>query len=269
MDPHGERARAAYVFDRAWDRERERLEAQARLVDASTIRHLEDLGLQDGWRCAEIGAGAGSMALWMASRVAPAGRTVATDLDTRFLEDLRHPALEVRVHDILAGPLEEDAYDLVHTRLLLRHLPGHEQALRNMVGSLKPGGWLLAEDFDLCTAGVFHPPSPLQARLNDALQELLAKSGVQPRYGIQLPGLLRAAGLRDVDADAHLRVIPLGSADAEALALKLEHFRAGLVRGGLATEDQVDRAIAEARDSSGGAVHYPPLMVSAWGRRPS
>lgn len=258
-----------YVFDRGWERERERLDVQARLIDGGTIRHIEALGVQDGWRCAEIGAGAGSIAVWLARRVGRAGRAVATDVDTRFLEHLEQESLEIRRHDIVTGPLEEGAYDLVHTRLLLRHLPERERALRNMVASLRPGGWLLAEDFDLGTAGLFHPPSALQARVNDALERMLERSGVEPRYGIKLVGALRGAGLERVEAEGRLPVVSLGSPDAEALALKLEQFRAGLVNTGLVTDDEISRAIAEARTAGEGAVHYPPLMVAAWGRKPA
>jgi 2-polyprenyl-3-methyl-5-hydroxy-6-metoxy-1,4-benzoquinol methylase len=262
-----ESPRSAYVFDRDHRSERRRLEAQALLIDAGTIRRLRGLGPLDGLRCAEVGAGAGSIAVWLAEQVGPAGRVVATDVDTRFLIGLERPGLEIRTHDILAGSLEEASYDLVHTRLLLRHLPDCEHALRHMVASLRPGGWLLAEDFDLDTAGSFHPSSALQTRVHHAVQRLLETAGVDTRYGIKLVAALEAAGLDDVEAEAHLRVVRSGTPPAEALALKLEQFRDALVRAGQVTEEEVNRAIAEARDPDHGAVHYPPLMVAAWGRR--
>lgn len=270
MEPQVERRRDDYVFDRDWSREQERLTSQARLLDAGTIAQLEALGTRAGWRCAEIGAGAGSIARWLAQRVAGAGGgVVATDVDLRFLAGCAQDGLEIRRHDIVAGPLEPDAYDLVHTRLLLRHLPDRARALGNMVASLRPGGWLLAEDFDLATADLFHPPSDVQIKVNRALEHLLAHRGVETRYGIQLLAALRAAGLVDVAAEARLRVVPLGSPDAEALALKLEQFRAALADEGLVTGDEVDRAVAEARNAASGAVHYPPLLVAAWGRKPA
>jgi hypothetical protein len=43
--------------------------------------------VQPGWRCLEVGAGRGSMAVWLAERVGPCGQVVATDspLDRFFL----------------------------------------------------------------------------------------------------------------------------------------------------------------------------------------
>jgi SAM-dependent methyltransferase len=257
----------AYCFDRAWPRERERLEIQAKLLDPGTVRHMQALGLRTGWRCAEIGAGAGSIALTLAEHVAPTGQVTAVDIDTRFVESLQHPNLEIRRHDIVAGPVEPGAYDLVHTRLLLMHLPERERALRNMVESLRPGGWLLAEEYDLATAGLFHPPSELQAKVNDAVQELFTQNGGDPRYGIKLVAALHSSGLQEVQAEARLRVVALGSTLAEALAMKLEQFRNALVAAGLLTEDELDRAIEEVRTPREGAVHYPALIVAAWGHR--
>ncbi len=49
---------------------------------------------------------------WLAATAGSTGRLVATDLDTRFLDDLPHPPVEVVRHDITRDPLEQDAFDL-------------------------------------------------------------------------------------------------------------------------------------------------------------
>jgi SAM-dependent methyltransferase len=257
-----------YVFDRAFSRERERLDIQAEMLDAGTIRHAKALGFLSGWCCAEIGAGAGSIACWMADRITKPGRVVATDVDTRFLDHMHRKSLEVRRHDVVAAPLEESSYDFIHTRLLLMHLPERARAIKNMVSSLRPGGWLLAEDYDLGTAGFFDPPSALQVKVNEAVQRMFERTGGDPRHGIKLAGALRTAGLEDVEAEARLQVVSLGTRAAEPLALKLEQFREPLQKAGLVTEDEIDRAIAEIRNPVDGAVAYPPLMIAAWGRKP-
>lgn len=259
----------AYSFDRGWPREPERLRIQSGFLDPGTVRHLDALGVHDGWRCAEIGAGAGSIATWLAERVGPTGRVVATDIDTRFLEGLRRENLEIRQQDIVAASLEVGAYDLVHARLVLMHLHERARALRNMVRSLRSGGWLLVEEYDLATAGLFEPPSELQEKVNQAVQRLFEHSGGDSRYGIKLVGALQATGLEQVQAEARLPVVPLGTPRAEALALKLEQFRSGLVRAGLLTDEELDRAILEVRTPNDGAVHYQSLMVAAWGIVPA
>ena len=75
-----------YAYDHAWARERERLAGLEAALDPGTREHLTRLGVGPGKRCLEIGAGGGSVAFWLAERVAPGGTVVATDIETSFLE---------------------------------------------------------------------------------------------------------------------------------------------------------------------------------------
>ena len=137
-----------YVFDNAHAETRERFHALSDLYDGETIRSLQGVGVASGWRCLEVAAGGGSVARWLAGQVGSSGSVLATDLDTCFLESLAGPGIEVRRHDIVRDPLPDPAFDLVHARLLLVHLPERERALAKMVDALKPGGWLVCEEFD-------------------------------------------------------------------------------------------------------------------------
>src|SRR5207253_1047892 len=132
-----------------------------------------------GWRCLEVGAGAGSVARWLAGKVGPSGTVVASDLNPRFLDDV--PAnVEVRQHDVAKDDLEVGAYDLVHSRLLLMHLPEPAGALEKMVRAVKPGGWLVTEEADW---GLFalegHPDAPWATTLVHDLFARHAEAGVR------------------------------------------------------------------------------------------
>src|SRR6185437_12411661 len=103
--------------------------------------------VQPGWRCLEIGAGRGSMAVWLAQRVGTNGRVVATDVDTTSLNRLDLSNLEVRRHDILSDSLDAldpGSFDLVCARPLLSWLVGkREAAMRRIVECLRPGGRII------------------------------------------------------------------------------------------------------------------------------
>jgi hypothetical protein len=62
---------------------RQRLGALEARLDPGTIQLLDALGNLEEWRCLEVGAGAGSIASWLAHRVGPRGHVLATDLDLR------------------------------------------------------------------------------------------------------------------------------------------------------------------------------------------
>ena len=54
----------------------------------------------------EVGGGGGSIARWLADRVSPSGRVVATDIDTRHLDALGDPRIDMRHHDVRAAAPE-------------------------------------------------------------------------------------------------------------------------------------------------------------------
>jgi hypothetical protein len=51
------------------DSESTRLRNIQQASDSFTIKHLEAIGIGQGWRCLEIGAGGGSIAGWLGDRV--------------------------------------------------------------------------------------------------------------------------------------------------------------------------------------------------------
>jgi hypothetical protein len=67
----------------------ERLAGIEATWDPGTTFRLQALGVGPGWRCLEAGAGAGSIAAWLANRVGPTGRVIATDVETTLLAPLR------------------------------------------------------------------------------------------------------------------------------------------------------------------------------------
>jgi SAM-dependent methyltransferase len=256
-----------YVLDPAWERERDRLEALGSIYNANTFRHARDMGIAPGWRVLELGAGTGTTAMWFAEQVAPGGRVLATDLDLRFLEPLAHECLEARRHDVVREPLEEAAYDLIHARLLLEHLPERYELLGRLVSALRPGGWLFIEDFDLFSWGIFDPPSRAQVACAEAIFKLFDAAGFDREFARRLPRLFREAGLVDVETAGFLRVGLTGEPQLEALPLMLEQLGPRLVDLGFVDQATLEEAIAESRTDDG-RTGYSPLMVSCWGRRP-
>src|SRR5215472_12893893 len=82
--------------------EHERVTVLASVLDPATFSVLESIGVARGWRCMDAGAGAGSVARWLAGRVAPA-TVVAVDRDIRFLGRPAEPNLTVRELDLVTA----------------------------------------------------------------------------------------------------------------------------------------------------------------------
>jgi SAM-dependent methyltransferase len=125
------------------------------------------------------------------------GLVVAADIDPKFLGDLDTANVQIRRCDINNDELEPNFYDLVHCRLLLMHMSDPAAVLRRMVATLRPGGWLLAEEPDspwiLSIRWLTYSTSSFRKRI-----EFLASAGmVDMCYGRVLPIDVEALGLAE------------------------------------------------------------------------
>ncbi|MFI6044682.1 class I SAM-dependent methyltransferase [Nocardia sp. NPDC051321] len=248
------------------DQERVRLERVAALTDPATIRHLEHIGVTQGWRCAEVGAGTGSIARWLADRVGDHGKVVAVDIETEFMAGISAPNLEIRKQDITTTALEAGGYDLVHVKILLMHLDERERILGELVAALAPGGFLLLEEADIRSIQRVDPPSPLLTRAASALESFFYFGGADPGFGMKLLPAVRRTGLKVLGTDCQLTAIQAGTPDIQSITLSLAKLAPMIVKAGLMGQNEVDAAF-ELLEQPSDTVIYTPITVSVWAQR--
>jgi SAM-dependent methyltransferase len=214
--------------------------------------------------------------------VGPEGRVTVTDIDPAWLTRASPANVEVLCHDIAADALPEQAFDLVHARLVLIHVRERDRALRRMVSALEPGGWLLVEDFDMRVLRDGGAQSMVRTRLSDgitaadvelladvdaALVALLESRGADLAYGRQLYGLLCAEGLLDVAAEGYVAISPGGSPGAAQRLTRYQQIGEEMVASGRITAAELERACELLRHPAC-PVLTPGMLISARGRRP-
>ncbi len=137
-----------YWFDNALTEEAERLRLLEEIADPRSVDLLRQR-VRPGWRCLELGAGAGSMAAWLAGKVGAQGSVVAVDRDTTLCRHLEgRPnvrVLECRLEDL---DLPAESADLVHTRNVLMHVEHPERIVEAAIGALPSGGVAVFEEAD-------------------------------------------------------------------------------------------------------------------------
>jgi hypothetical protein len=177
---------------------------------------------------------------------------------------------EVRRHDVGLEPPPEGAFDLVHARLVLVHVPRRGTALGHLISALRPGGWLLVEEADpmmqpsVCP-DESGPAQRLANKLKRAFRTLMAQRGVDLSYGRTLPRLLRDRGLLDVGADAFFPMT--GPACNLLEQATVAQIRDCLIAADLATNEEVDQHL---HNTTAGLLDLATSpMVSAWGRKPA
>ncbi|MFF0411213.1 class I SAM-dependent methyltransferase [Kitasatospora sp. NPDC004745] len=263
------RGEDGYLLDNRQSEAGARFGALAELFDPVTFRHVDRLGIGPGMRCWEVGAGGPSVPLGLAERVGPTGEVVATDIDVSWTAGAAGGVIRVLAHDVAADPPPPGGFDLVHARLVLVHVADRAEALRRMVGALRPGGRLLLEDADpalqpLLCPDESGPEQRLANRLRAGFRTLMAARGADLSYGRTLPRVLREAGLVDVRADAYFPITsPACAVLEDATVRQIRHHLTGQ---GLATDEEIDRHLANVAAGRLDLATAP--MVSAWGRRP-
>ena len=235
---------STYALDNTKPETGQRFDSLEACYDPVTIRQLETIGVAGGWRCLEVGGGGGSIARWLSRRVGGTGSVLVTDIEPRWMGGLSEPNVEVRVHDIVADPLPEAAFDLVHARLVLCHLPGRRRALDSMLRALRPGGWILIEEF------VY--PSPLDPRgvgadeaacfesVFEATVALVLEAGADMNWGHQVYGELCLRGCTEVAAEGFFEVWPGGSVAIQLHRANADQLAERLVASGRTTPEELD-----------------------------
>ena len=252
-----------YALSNAWELARERLSLLEATYDPASFRRAEALGIQPGWRCLDAGAGGGSFARWLASRVGETGSVLAVDLDVTQLEQLEAPGVEVRQMDLVTDELPCDAFDLVHTRIVLLHVPERDAVLARLAAAVRPGGLLLVEEDDIHPVPATAEGAYLEAW--QAFEAMMRSAGTNPEWARRLPERLAALGLADVDAGLDGQLFRGGSAPARFWSLTWLQVRERIIAMGVPAET-VDAGRAVLEDPA--RWYYGPVRVVAWGRRP-
>lgn len=257
-----------YVFDNARPQAEVRFATVAEMYDPGTLRHLTELSVRPGWRCLEVGGGGGTIASWLCDQVGPNGRVTATDIDTRYLDRLTKANLKVERHDIVSDPLPEACFDLVHTRLVLMHIPERERVLRRLVLALKPRGWILAEEFDSLSVRSDPLANPVETPFKtfDVMYKVMASRGVELRCGRLLASRMSNLGLVEIAAEGRAFMWQGRSTAAEMFRANVEQLRGAILDTGLITDEEVEHDLMLLADKN--SVFPSPTMWAVRARRP-
>jgi SAM-dependent methyltransferase len=202
------------------------------------------------------------------------GRTrhhvLATDINTRLLDALTGPNVEVRRHDIVADAVPECGFDLIHARALLCHLPGRGRALDGMLTALKPGGWLLIEEPDYVSELMVSYEDARVARLfrkvNEARAKFFRLRGFDAFYGRRVFNELRVRGMTNVSAEGRMNVCAGGEPMSRFVQVSLEQSEPQLLAGGALTEPDLEAYVRLLADPSN--VFMWPAVIATSGQKP-
>jgi SAM-dependent methyltransferase len=154
---------------------------------------LDRLGLREGWRCVDVGAGGGDVTVALAEIVGRDGRVYAVDSDPAARDVVAKAAAETGQAQVFAlTQAAEDLtlpepVDLAFCRFLLMHVVDPVRVLARMGAAARTGGWVVAQE-------------PITSAGRVGGRPLSMPDARDPDVGAVLPALARDAGLEIVDA---------------------------------------------------------------------
>ena len=238
-----------------------RLQALERWADPMSMALVRKFGIAPNARCLEMGAGAGSMAYWLAQQC-PKGRVIAADIDPRYLDAGRAPNLEVARVDLTEYDFPEASFDWIHTRLVLSHIPKRDDILRRAISWLKPGGAILVEDYYVLSSDHF-PYEELKAVFGTLARTFVAQ-GSDIHWARGVPSKLARHGVHDLDVALTPMSVGLPGPCEEVWRIGVEQFLPYMLEKQTLTAEQVAayRAL-----SAPDAVDVPWVLFSVAGRK--
>lgn len=254
------------------DHELERLALQQRVWADQTEAWIDALGIEPGATVIDAGCGPGWVTRSLLERVGPTGRVIAIDESERWCEHVRSRAeregwsnvdvREARLEELDLGP-EADA---VFVRWVLSFPPDPGAILTRLTRALRPGGRLIAIDYNHEGVSLFPPSAGFEAVIA-ATRSLYASAGGDAFVAGRFPALFRAAGL-ELESIAPQAIAggPGTPAFEWADTFFTHHCHQMEERGHLSSEDK-QRFLEEwgERRRDPEAIFFSPLVVAAIG----
>jgi ubiquinone/menaquinone biosynthesis C-methylase UbiE len=255
--------------------EYQRLRDQALMWQRATEEVLDRAGLKPGMSCLDVGSGPGAAMRLMANRVGPQGRVTGIEIDGKLrrqaLADLRAQGgaqFELIEADMLKLDSPPGApFDLTFCRLFLMHMQDPVAALEKMLFWTKPGGVVVAQEFDFGAIAV-EPLCPAMAEFNRLFEGVFRGYGRNLRAGRQLPAQFEAAGLGLPDGTlAEAKYLPLADM-APMLIGVYQGLFASAAELGIAETTRAEAFKVDIAEAASDGRYYclTPILIAAWKR---
>lgn len=181
-----------------------RLKSQVELFWGKELKHYREFGLTDGMSVVELGCGPGFVIEKILAEFVDLSVT-GVEIDSYLVEYatgyMKALGADVKILEgsILDTGLEDNSFDCAITRLVLEHLPDPVAAVKEVRRILKPGGKAIFVDNDFEMHIMTFPHIPELKELYDAYCHSRSNEGGHPKIGRQLPVVLQAGGLSNID----------------------------------------------------------------------
>jgi ubiquinone/menaquinone biosynthesis C-methylase UbiE len=256
--------------------ELERLRLQARVWEPEAEAMLDQIGIQAGWNCIDLGCGAMGILNPLSQRVGASGRVIGVDNDhmqlaaaRAYVQDLGRNNIEIVEQNAYHTNFPRGMFDFVHVRFVLAPVGREEELLREMIALTRPSGIIAIEEPDATCWNCF-PHHQAWDLLKQTIMTAFEQGGGDFNAGQRTYAILRKVGLEDV----RVRAAVIALQHQHPYMRQPIHFatslRQRILRSALLTEAELDASIAACEQiaSDPETSVLTPIVTQVWGRKP-
>jgi len=265
------------------EHERQRLMRQGEALSEATERLFRRAGIGQGMRVLDVGSGSGDVALLVRRLVGETGEVIGTDRDEeqvafagRRARSLGYTNVRFVISDY-SSLLLETPVDAIVGRLVLVFAKEPVASIAAVCRNLRSGGIVAFHENNMQYDApvLIEPRNGLAAKAASWINAGLCHSGVQPRVGLKLFEIMKAAGLEpspQIEAMMNIAQGPEGHLFSSLTAL-VRSAMPSIIASGAATADEIDIDTLEQRlivdsPTTGVVGTVSAGFVSVWARKP-
>jgi ubiquinone/menaquinone biosynthesis C-methylase UbiE len=249
------------------ERNPERQQILAQLLDPPTREVLGRLPRMTGARVLDLGSGQGNTTRCLADVIEPAV-CIGLEYDAALVDYAQTrpdnpPGVQFQQGDATQLPFPDRSFDVAFCRYLLLHMADPVRVVREMLRVVRPGGFAVAFEGDFTLATHSHPPCAALGTVHTVWERLFQN----PPAGRRLLHHFRDAGAQQLQAGAWTMLEHETALLKRLYRLSAEATGPIAATRGILTAAEVGDMIAELirleEDSSSVLVMFPGIWVIA------
>ncbi len=256
--------------------ELDRLRFQHSVWKIVTDDFFTRLNVGNGWKCLDVGAGPGFVAMDLRERVGDTGEVTVLEPSKYYLDWFRKESVRRGWSNIkfIEGtaedsPLPSGYFDFIFARWVIGFVPDAERFLLNILRALKPGGIIALQDYHYEALSLYPFTGAFQ-KAPDAVRGYWRAGGGDPYVASRIPIIFRQQNINLIEYKPNcLAGGPKSNVMEWAHKFFSTHFQA-MVDKGVISQAEGDAMLADwlAHRENPDTMFFSPIVVDIAGVKP-
>ena len=228
-----------------------RLIGQAVCWKQETETLFDQVRIQPGWCCADLGCGPIGVLGPLSHRVGSSGQILGFDLNLQFTQAARDFRKKNKLNNtnvinshLFHLPTKPHSFNLTHARFVFTQIGCDQQLLESMIHQTKPGGVVVSQESDWTTWNCY-PTNPYWNKVRDALICLFEYEGGDINAGQRLFSMYQQTILKNIQIRTTILSLPFGHPFRSGMIQMALSMREKLIAAHILTENEFNEAIEE------------------------